>query len=190
MNRSAGLFRPAFIILHGAKMCTSIEDGFALAPEAVFELIQSVYRSTDLFATDFEEAYPSLGELRSRFKEIRTRPGCQFLVARNGTDLMGYLTIVPRLAHKLQHTADLNMGVRQEARGRGIGDVLLGAALARLQSERIIEIVYLMVRADNHRALQLYEKHGFEALATLARDIKIGTRYHDGVLMRKHLAHH
>ena len=167
-----------------------IEDGFAQPPEAVFDLIQSVYHSTDWFVADFEQEYPTLGALSERFRQIRTRPGRLFLVARSGHDLSGYLTIVPRVARKLRHTADLNMGVRQETRGLGLGGELLGAALERMQNDRIIEIVYLMVRADNARALQLYKKHGFRVLATFDRDIKIGSRYHDGVLMRKHIAHH
>jgi ribosomal protein S18 acetylase RimI-like enzyme len=170
-------------------MRTQIEDGFTLDSEAVYDLIQSVYRSTDLFVADFEQEYPSLGALSDRFREIRTRPGSLFLVARNGHSPLGYLSIVPRTARKLRHTADLNMGVREEARGQGIGDQLLNAALSLLQSRHTIEIVYLMVRADNHRALQLYKKHGFEVLATLTQDIKIGARYHDGVLMRRHVSH-
>lgn len=163
---------------------TMIENGFTLAAKTVFDLIKSVYVSTDAFAADFEQEYPSLAALRARLDEIRTRPGCVFLVAREEDELLGYLFIVPRLARKLRHTADLNMGVRDVARGRGVGGKLLSVALAQIRSERIIDIVYLMVRADNHPAIRLYKAQGFEELATLTRDTKIGAHYYDGILMR------
>lgn len=160
-----------------------IENGFGLAAQASFDLVKSVYDSTDAFAADFEQAYPSLAALSGRLDEIRTRPGGLYLVARDETQLLGYLFVVPRRASKLRHTADLQMGVRPFARGKGVGRTLLGAARARLRDEGLIEIVYLMVRADNHAALRLYATHGFEELARLPRDTKIGARYHDGILM-------
>ena len=42
-----------------------------------------------------------------------------------------------------------------------------------------------MVRADNVSAVRLYERNGFDSLASLAGDTKIGEQYFDGILMRK-----
>jgi len=42
-----------------------------------------------------------------------------------------------------------------------------------------------MVRLDNAPAVCLYKKMGFEELAVLSRDTKIGDAYFDGLLMRK-----
>jgi ribosomal protein S18 acetylase RimI-like enzyme len=161
-----------------------IENGFEMSAMASFDLIKSVYESTDAFAADFEQEYSSLPALSGRLDEIRHRPGSLFLVARDEDELLGYLFIVPRLASKIRHTADLNMGVCEVARGRGVGSTLLRVAVSRLRNEGIIEIVYLMVRADNCPAIRLYEAQGFEELARLTRDTKIGARYHDGILMR------
>lgn len=164
-----------------------IENGFSLATDDLFELIRSVYESTDAFAADFAEEYPSPSVLRIRLDEIWRRPGSLCLVARDGIILSGFLFVAPRSASKLRHTADLNMGVRAEARGKGVGGRLLSTALSRLRSEGIIELLYLMVRADNTSAVRFYRKHGFEELATLAEDTKIGGQYYDGILMRVRL---
>lgn len=161
-----------------------VENGFLLSSETVFDLIQSVYRSADTFAADFAQEYPSLEAFSERIGDLRKRPGSLFLVVREGGELLGYLFVVPRTAAKLRHTADLNMGLRAEARGRGLGGALCTAALSRLRRDQIIEIVYLMVRADNVPALRLYKNHGFEELALLEQDTKIAERYYDGVLMR------
>jgi ribosomal protein S18 acetylase RimI-like enzyme len=42
-----------------------------------------------------------------------------------------------------------------------------------------------MVRSDNDPAIRLYRNAGFEQLAVLDRDTKIGDSYRDGILMRK-----
>jgi hypothetical protein len=42
-----------------------------------------------------------------------------------------------------------------------------------------------MVRADHETAVALYATAGFERLATLQRDTRIGERYFDGLLMRR-----
>ena len=42
-----------------------------------------------------------------------------------------------------------------------------------------------MVRADNFAAVKLYQQKGFETLATLEKDTKIGNQYFDGILMCK-----
>jgi ribosomal protein S18 acetylase RimI-like enzyme len=77
------------------------------------------------------------------------------------------------------------MGVGSTQRRRGLGRRLLAEALARLATGGIVEIVYLMVRADHEAAIALYAAAGFERLATLQRDTRIGERYFDGVLMRR-----
>ena len=166
-----------------------IADGYALPPAEAHELIKSVYESTDTFVADFAEAYPYEDTLSVRLTELARRPGSLFLVAGDGPNPLaaplGYLLVQPRARRKLAHTADLTMGVRVQARGRGVGGELLHEALDRLRREGVIEIVYLMVRADNVAARRLYEHEGFRALATLDDDIRIGSCYHDGILMRR-----
>ena len=46
-----------------------------------------------------------------------------------------------------------------------------------------IEILYLEVRCDNHRAVSLYEKFGFEKIGTYKNFFKIGDEYYDAYLM-------
>lgn len=165
-----------------------IDNGFLLPPHQAYALLRSVYATSDAFAADFGEEYPSATALGEHLADLAARPGSLFLVAHEGAEALGFLFIVPRRQRKLRHTADLTMGLARGARGRGLGGELLAAALDRLRREGVIEIVYLMVRADNEGAVRLYERAGFERLAVLARDTKIGAQYYDGVLMRAFLS--
>lgn len=159
-------------------------DGRALPATAAYELLRAVYASTDAFASAFGEAYLSLERFEEFLAELARRPGSLFLVAQAGDDALGFLFVEPRAQRKLRHTSELHMGVRAEARGRGVGERLLAAARERLRRAGLIEIVYLMVRADNSPARRLYECAGFTVLATLVNDTKIDGAYYDGVLMR------
>ena len=51
-------------------------------------------------------------------------------------------------------------------------------AVRRAQESQGLEILYLMVRADNVPAVSLYEKRGFETQAVLDYDTKIGNQYY------------
>ncbi len=162
-----------------------IEDGFLLPVADAFALIESVYAESESFAADFADEYASVAAFSERLRELKARAGSLFLIARDALEPTGFLFVTPRAQAKLRHTAELNMGLRLRARGKGLGSQLVSAALARLEAQGIIEILYLMVRADNIAGIRLYARHEFETLATLARDTKIGERYYDGILMRR-----
>ena len=162
-----------------------IENGFEVSPETLYDLIGTIYRSSDAFVSNFDENYPTIAELADHIVALARQPGSAFLVDSIGKKNLGFIHVEPRGPSKLRHTAELTMGVCPEARGLGIGRELLDAALEKLRAEGIIEILYLTVRADNIAAIRLYERCGFEKLALLERDTQIGDTYRDGVLMRR-----
>ena len=69
------------------------------------------------------------------------------------------------------------MGIACDARGRGLGERVLRAALEEVRAASVIEIVYLMVRADSTPAIRLYGEAGFASLAVLKSDTRIGDAY-------------
>jgi RimJ/RimL family protein N-acetyltransferase len=166
------------------EVCVLIEDGSSVPLTTAYALMKSIYESTDTFVADFADEFPSVEALRKYLAGIEALPGGMFLVARDGDEPVAFLLVKPRPQLKIRHTAELNMGVCAAVRGRGIAGCLLGEALARVRGEGKVEIVYLKVRADNHAAIRVYERAGFEALTTLVNDTRIESRYYDGILMR------
>ncbi len=81
-------------------------------------------------------------------------------VAVEGETLVGWCDIFPAWPVAVRHCGSLGMGVQAAWRGRGIGQRLITATLAHAR-QRGITRVELEVRADNVRAIGLYEKMGF-----------------------------
>lgn len=94
---------------------------------------------------------------RSSFTALLEQPRVHFAVALDATGtLLGYT-----VAWFVLDEAELaNLAVAPDARGRGIGTLLLEGALEAAET-RGSEAMYLEVRASNVSALALYASHGF-----------------------------
>jgi ribosomal protein S18 acetylase RimI-like enzyme len=165
-------------------MDVAIRDPNQCSWDDIYALFRDVYASGWMSA-DLEDHYACLDDFREKMEGVTARPGAIALAAEVDGKPAGYVTVIPRTAARLRHTADLNMGIASAHRGKGLGKALLDEALRRAADGGVLEIVYLMVRADNLPAVRLYESAGFERLAVLEQDIKAGADYFDGVLMRR-----
>lgn len=95
----------------------------------------------------------------------------QVFVYRNGNEIMGYLyTVID------EDTADGSIefiGVREDARGKGIGRQLLQTALHWLFEIKLVPKVMLVVNDDLSNARTLYESVGFRLKYTGVHNRKV-----------------
>jgi ribosomal protein S18 acetylase RimI-like enzyme len=110
--------------------------------------------------------------------------GGQFLLgAWRAERLLGAIGCERQERLKVRHVGHvIGMMVRPEARGAGIGALLLEACIAEARHAGL-EMLTLTVTAGNQGAVRLYERHGFVAYGTLRRALKVGGRYHDKLHM-------
>jgi len=155
--------------------------------EVIFTLMRRIYLSSGFMSDDFDRKFPDISAYNNFYKELLQQKGSFVLIATCGQKPCGYIQIEANPATRLRHRASLNMGVAGNFRKMGIGSLLIESALNKAIRENQIEIMYLMVRADHKAAISLYKKFGFDLLAVLEKDTKIGNEYFDGVLMRKFL---
>lgn len=94
-----------------------------------------------------------VGKMRQRFG------GEQFALSATAQRVLG-LAGVWMMADEAHLTT---IGVREAYRRRGIGELLLTAAIG-LATLHSAEVLTLEVRASNHTAITLYEKYGFSRL--------------------------
>ena len=114
------------------------------------------------------------------------REGGQFVLGawRSGR-LLGAIGCERQERLKVRHIGHvIGMMVRPQARGAGLGALLLEACIAEARRAGL-ELLTLTVTATNAGAVRLYERHGFAAYGTLRRALKVAGRYHDKLHMAR-----
>lgn len=109
------------------------------------------------------------------------------LVAVDGDAVLGWASINrfnPRPAY--DHVADFSVYVAREARGRGVGNALLGAVVERA---RAIGYHKLVLAAFPHNAagMRLYEHHQFRTVGVYHEQGMLDGRWVDVVIMERML---
>lgn len=90
------------------------------------------------------------------------------MVAQRGRRVVGWVVgLVRRHAGSPQRSGRVyGLAVHREAQGQGIGRRLMERVLRALE-RRGVRRIYLEVRVDNHPAIELYKRLGFEVLCRL-----------------------
>lgn len=108
------------------------------------------------------------------------------LIARCGEgdeDVIADLTLGAHGFRRIAHVAKMGMEVRRDFRSVGLGDAMLGMALAWARAHARIARVELQVVAENVPAMALYRKHGFVEEGRRRNYMLINGRYVDDVVM-------
>lgn len=106
-------------------------------------------------------------------------------VAERQGELVGMIKIEPGEFTSLARTGRLQMAVRREFQGRGIGAELLRYAIAWAEAGAA-DRIELFVRATNTRAIELYRRFGFVEEGLLRERVRLpdGRRVDDLVMAR------
>ena len=108
------------------------------------------------------------------------------LVALSGDTVVGNAIVERNRVARYSHRAEISITVLRDFWGKGIGTRLM-EMMIDFAKESGIEILYLEARADNARAISLYEKFGFKSIGTYQGFFKIENQYFDAVLMTLNL---
>jgi ribosomal protein S18 acetylase RimI-like enzyme len=124
----------------------------------------------DQLVAAFERLTPQLSRSnpppgRAVLQEIVDSPATVLLVARLGDLIVGSLTLVQFVIPTARRAWIEDVVVDESARGRGVGEALNRAALARALADGA-RTVDLTSRPSREAANRLYQRLGFEARET------------------------
>jgi len=128
------------------------------------------------------EGFPAAPEEERRYlRQMLEQERSVHLTAWRSGEIVGdgSLSALPR---RMSHRAELGLAVVRAEWGRGVGSRLMGALIDYAQGHGV-ELISLEVRADNARAIHVYEKHGFRRIGTFPAYFKIDGAYYDFDLM-------
>ncbi len=98
---------------------------------------------------------------RASLRRYMSVPSAAMLVAQEGTDITGYALVGFRKGSKIGRLNSIAVDTARA--GRGVGRALLEASEAAAAARHCTSFA-LEVRADNPRAIALYEKNGYAML--------------------------
>ncbi len=127
--------------------------------------------------------FPSVATWRDRLED--PPEGFRILVACHGDlhgEVVGHLGLGTSTRARMRHVGSLGMAVRDTWQGRGVGTVLVEAAVALADDWLQLTRLELEVFTDNTAALALYRAFGFEVEGT-----KRGAVFRDGDWCDTHL---
>lgn len=152
------------------------------------QAVQSIYAHHVLngLAT-FEEAPPSVDELRRRFDEVLAR-GHPYLVAEFGGLIAGYgYCSLYRTRSAYRYALEDSVYVRQDMEGRGVGRALLAELIRRCEALGFRQLVAVIGDSAHTASISLHASLGFLRVGTLRSvGFKRG-RWVDSVLMQRPL---
>jgi ribosomal protein S18 acetylase RimI-like enzyme len=132
-----------------------LRAALAVDAEAIFSLKQAVFGDNYLLYTIYQ-AKQSLGYLRSLI------PVQEFVVAERGSRIVGYYNAVPHNGYFFVNY----IAVAPQAASQGVGTMLVHNCAAKAGQIGCIGIE-LDVFASNRRAIDWYERIGFEVVSDL-----------------------
>jgi RimJ/RimL family protein N-acetyltransferase len=132
----------------------------------------------DAFDSDFEseQARPPESYL-GRLGLTETLGGTFLLGAWIERELVGMVGVERQSMQKLRHSAELNsMMVHPRHTGKGIGIMLVKAALAEARQAIGLEVITLRVSTSSESAVRLYERAGFQGCGVVPHYIRLVDR--------------
>ncbi len=129
----------------------------------VWAIIREVVRARETFAYD-----PDMTERQAHATWVETPPG-RTVVAVDGRHVLGTAKMGPNRAGPGSHVSTASFMVAAGSRRRGVGTALCRDALAWARSSGFAGMQFNAVVESNRAAVQLYQRLGFDVLATVPR---------------------
>jgi ribosomal protein S18 acetylase RimI-like enzyme len=110
------------------------------------------------------------------------------LFALSDGKVVGTITYVFSDRIKSKHIARIfGVYVHPNHRGRGVGKKLLESALELIQKNKDAVKVQLFVNQEQDVAVKLYKEMGFVVVGQMKKEIRVGERFYDELIMEKTL---
>ena len=104
------------------------------------------------------------------------------LIALDGEKIVANASLEANRVARFSHRSELSITVLKDYWGNGIGSHLM-EMMIDFAKVKDIEVIYLEARADNERAIKLYERFGFVKKGEIDKFFKVNEKYFGGVIM-------
>ena len=173
------IVKPKEFDLNGRKLVlrNAVED----EAEMLLKYLKQVYAETPFLIQEPDEITFTIDDEKKYIKENNDSNSDLLLIGMLDGKHVGNCSLMGNHARRLKHRTSLGIVLYLEYTGLGIGRIMI-EEVCKIAKENGIEQVELEVAANNRNAISLYEKLGFEKIATLPNNMK----YSDGTYTDVH----
>ena len=141
--------------------------------------LEALKRDPLAFGSSYEEEeHLTESEWRKRMQNV--------LFALSDDRPIGMIAYVFDKGLKTKHMSEIyGFYVRADHRGEGVGTRLLESASSRIRKKKGIVKARLYVNIEQRAAVDLYRKAGFVVRGELKKELKVGRRFFDMLIMEK-----
>ena len=143
--------------------------------------LEALKNDPTAFGSSYEEEFKlSKNEWKKRVKNV--------LFALLNDKPVGMIVYIFENKKKTKHIANIyGVYVKKWYRNQGIGRKLIENAVLLIKKNKNIVKINLNVNPKQKAAVKLYKKYGFKTVGVLKKDLYIGGRFYDELIMEKHI---
>ncbi len=156
---------------------------------AVLAYVDRVCRETDYLTFGPGEFTMTLEQEQDYLAQCQASEHCLYLLAILEGEIVGSLTFQAGRRPRTRHVGEFGVSVLQDFWGLGIASALIDALVAWAREGGVVRKIDLRVRADNARAIALYERKGFVVEGRLRNEICVDGVFYDHLCMGLDLAY-
>ena len=120
-------------------------------------------------------------------KKLAVERNSVLFVAEWNDELVGNIDLSGNQRIKLHHTGVVGMGIKEDWRGKGVGEALMKAVIDWSQHNPLIHLLWLEVYDSNLAGKSLYRKTGFKECGRIKNYFREEELFIDKITMVKHL---
>ncbi len=148
-----------------------------------YEALRRVFNGQKAIAGTLQLPFPSAEAWRKKLADLPE--GLHSLVACVEGEVISTVNLSTNSRPRLRHTGNVDLIVRDDFQGKGIGSAMMEAVLDLADNWLGLRRVSLTVFVDNTVAIALYEKFGFEIEGTHRQDAFRDGEYVDSYSMAR-----
>jgi RimJ/RimL family protein N-acetyltransferase len=171
-----------------------LKDGRTIAlRNAIEKDAQPLLESIQIYLNENEgqvwsphEYHKSEDDFQEWIKEMLSHPLKILIIAEFKGTIIGNIDFHIGDKLRIKHSGEFGMGIIPNWRNKGLGSLMLLTLLEWVQNHQEIEKINLNVLSNNHRAIELYKKIGFQEEGRRIKAFKFSTsEYVDDILMTR-----
>ena len=110
----------------------------------------------------------------------------KMLFAEIDGELVGMIGVFHEKQKKVRHHAVIiSVFVQPRHRGKGISKLLFRDMLKHIRKRKSTRKIKLAVTPGQDAALRLYKRFGFKVVGKLKKELRVGKKFHDELIMEK-----